>query len=185
MVYEFFGNGFEDIEAISVLDVLGRGGIEVTKVGVGSNDIVSRSGLHIKTDITDSGFVLPDDAQALVIPGGPGTAELEKCEALKAAAVKCAEKNILLCAVCAAPMIIGHLGLLKGKRATCFPGHEKDLYGAIVETSSYVVTDGSIITAKGAGVSVDFALAVLTALKGAGTAMSVSEKMQCKKEEIS
>ena len=120
------------------------------------------------------------DADAVVLPGGmPGTLNLEADKTVQGAIDYCVENKKYICAICAAPSILGHKGLLKGKEAICFPGFENDLTGAIL-SDKYVVTDGLIITARGAGVAVDFGLEIVKALKGEETAENVRKTIQCR-----
>lgn len=161
MIYCFLADGFETIEALSAVDMLKRAGKDVTLVGVESEYITSSHDVTVKTDITDSEIVLNNSLEAVILPGGmPGTLNLEKNVNVQKAIDYCAENSIYLCAICAAPSILGHKGLLNGREATAFPGFEKDLTGAKI-SDCYVVTDGKFITAKGAGVATQFGLEIV------------------------
>ena len=119
-----------------------------------------------------------DDVEAIVLPGGmPGTTNLEASEVVKEAIEYCSKNDILIGAICAAPSILGKKMLLEDKKATCFPGYEKYLYGADVK-SDKVVVDGKFITGKGAGAAADFGFAMLAILKDKETADRVKETMQ-------
>lgn len=177
-VYEFLIDGFETVEALGTADILIRGGQDVTLVSLtGKTNVTSAQNFEVKADalFEDLDF---EDAQVLVLPGGPGTKNLRMHEGLKKL---CCEKalnpNIFICAICAAPTALGMWGLLQGKRATCFPGEEEKLYGAVV-TKEGVVTDGHIITAKGMGKSLEFGIEILKALIGEEKAEAVREKAQ-------
>lgn len=181
MVYLFLADGFEIIEAMAPLDVLRRGGVEVQTVGVLGKTVTCSKGVEVKADITIDRVDM-SKCEMIVLPGGlPGAEHLRDSEEI-GEIIEYAEANgIYMAAICAAPMVLGRKGVLRGKKATCYPGYENQLYEAdCMSSKEYgVVTDGRVITARGAGVSVDFALALLGALKGAAAAGEVAEKMQC------
>ncbi len=164
MIYMFLANGFEEIEALLPLDLMRRAGLGVTTVGVGGKDITGSHGITVKADITDSD--LSDDSrECVILPGGmPGTTNLDASPVVHKAIDEALENNALICAICAAPMILGKRGILKGKKATCFPGFEKYLEGA--EVGGRVVRDGNIITAIGMGAALEFGLEIVAAFKG-------------------
>lgn len=179
MVYLFLANGFETIEALAVVDMLRRAKIDVKTVGVTGKIVTSSHKIDVTADIEIDEFDVKD-ADAVVLPGGmPGTLNLEADKTVQGAIDYCVENKKYVCAICAAPSILGHKGLLKGKEAICFPGFENDLTGAIL-SDKYVVTDGLIITARGAGVAVDFGLEIVKALKGEETAENVRKTIQCR-----
>ena len=167
MIYMFLADGFEEVEALCPLDVLRRAGLEVTTVGIGGRDTIRGAhGITVHADIPD--ILYRDSApDMLILPGGmPGAENLDNSRIVDTA-LKCAiRKGSYLAAICAAPMVLGKRGLLEGKRATCFPGFEEYLKGALVENDSTVVRDGNIITAKGMGVALDFGLELVKCLKG-------------------
>ena len=165
MVYVFLADGFEELEALAPVDILRRGGCEVKTVGVGGKTAVGAHNIPVVCDITAEEAVT-DRLQAIILPGGmPGTLNLEKSDCVQKFIDFAAENGICIGAICAAPSILGHKGLLKGKKATCFPGFEKDLIGA--EFSDVpVVTDGKITTAYGAGAAFDFGFRLLSELTG-------------------
>lgn len=180
VVYVFLAEGFEEIEALTPVDILRRGKVEVKTVGVGNKNIISSHGICVTADITSDELSELNNIEAVILPGGmPGTLNLEKNETVINAVKYCFENNKLIGAICAAPSILGHLGILKGKRATAFPGFEKALDGADFY-NDYVSHDGMIITARGMGVSVDFALELLSVLKGKETADNVKNSIQCR-----
>lgn len=178
MVYLFLANGFEEVEALAPLDILRRAGVEVTTVGVGGDMIRGAHGITVQADMPDTLFAdaAPD---MIVLPGGmPGSKNLDESRIVDMALKAAARRGAYLAAICAAPMVLGHRGLLADKRATCYPGFESDLTGATVATEK-VVTDGKIITAAGMGVAVEFGLALVTALKGREVAEGIRAAIQC------
>lgn len=179
MICIFLADGFEDMEAIVARDILKRGRLEVVTVGVSGDVVTSAYGLRIKTDIPIE-QVNVDDIEGVVLPGGmPGTTNLENSEKLIEIIKYCHENNLLIGAICAAPSILGKLGLLDGKNACCYPGFEKYLKGANI-SEERVSTEGHIITSKGPGTAVDFGFEILRYLKGAEYADKVKEGMLCK-----
>ena len=165
MIYVFLADGFEELEALAPVDILRRGGLNVKTVGVGGKTAVGAHNIPVVCDITAEEAVT-DGREGIILPGGmPGTLNLEKSECVCRFIDFAAEKGLHIGAICAAPSILGHKGLLKGKKATCFPGFEKDLEGA--EFSDVpVVTDGKITTAYGAGAAFDFGFRLLSELTG-------------------
>ena len=180
MVYLFLAEGFEEIEALTPVDILRRGKMEVVTVGVGGKRIKGSHGITVEADITENELVSFEGMEAAVLPGGmPGTLNLDKCSKVREAVKYCADNELVVGAICAAPSVLGHLGVLKGKKAVCYPSFEKELVGAI-ESDEYVCRDGNVITAKGMGVSVDFGLALLEALKDKQTSEHVKSSIQCR-----
>ncbi len=178
MIYLFLANGFEEIEGLTALDVLRRAGEEVITVGVGSEKIVGSHKVPVICDTTVDKIEKTDDLKAVILPGGmPGTLNLEADKAVQEYIDFANEKGALVCAICAAPSILGHKGLLQGKKAVCFPGFEKDLAGADI-CKNGVVRDGNIITAKGMGVSLEFGLEILAVLQGKEKADAVKAAVQ-------
>lgn len=165
-VFIFLADGFEEIEAIAPIDIFRRADIDVTTVSIskekqvrGSHNIaVQADSLFAETDFSTNDL--------LYLPGGmPGTRNLDAHEGLKKLLLKQDEDNKRIAAICAAPSILGKLGLLTGKEAICFPGFENQLAGAIISKEK-IVKSGKIITAKGAGVAIQFALKLVEELKG-------------------
>lgn len=180
MVYVFLANGFEELEALAPVDILRRAGVSVCTVGVGSDMITSSHGVTVKTDITADCIKLNETLEMIVLPGGlPGADNLENCPEVQATIDFCAENNRYVAAICAAPKILGHKGLMSGRYCTCFPGYESDMKGAIANGQS-VVIDGSFITAKGAGVSLQFGLKLAEVLAGKEKAAALASSLQCK-----
>lgn len=178
MVYVFLADGFEIIEALAPVDMLTRAKIDVTTVGVTGKVVTSSCGVLVTADITVDEFEYKN-TEALVLPGGlRGTLNLENNITVQGAIDKASESNVLICAICAAPSILGHKGLLSGREAICFPGFEDALDGAAI-SEQYVVKDGNYITARGAGVCIEFGLEIVRALKGDETADSIRDTIQC------
>ncbi|NJK95410.1 MAG: DJ-1/PfpI family protein [Bacteroidales bacterium] len=176
-VFIHFADGFEEIEALAPVDILRRAGCEVSMVSVtGIKQVTSSRGVKV---IADKLFeeMNYDEADMLVLPGGmPGSRNLDQHDGLKAKLMEAANQGKYIGAICAAPMVLGHLGLLNGKRATCYPGNEPDLTGATC-THKGLEIDGNIITAKGAGVSIQFGLALAEVLVGSEKAGDIKEKI--------
>ncbi len=164
MVVCFLANGFEEIEALTPIDCLRRCGIDVLTVGVGATVINGSHHIPVVCDTDTDSFVLPDNLELLILPGGmPGTLNLEKSQIVQNAIDYCIANDIPISAICAAPSILGHKGILEDKRATCYPGFEKDLYGADVIDEN-VVVDGNIITGCGMGAALEFSMALVEKL---------------------
>ena len=179
MVYIFFADGFEELEALSPVDALRRAGVSVTTVGVGSRQIIGAHQIPILCD-TATDELDAEDLEMIVLPGGmPGTTNLEASSVVMSVLDKALADGKWIAAICAAPSILGHRGILKGKKAICFPGFEDALEGAELFAEPICV-DGNIITAKGAGVALEFALTLVACLKGKDAARVLKETMQCR-----
>ena len=180
MVYVFLADGFEEVEALSPVDILRRGGVEVTTVGVDKKAVTGRTNITVSADIDCDSFELKD-VEGVILPGGmPGTLNLEKSSVVNSALEYTYDNNLLIGAICAAPSILGHKGYLKGKSATCYPGFE-DTFDGGKYTGESVSVCQNIITGKGAGVAIDFGLALLKYLKGEKTMKKVYDSIQCPK----
>lgn len=177
MVYVFLADRFEITEAMAPIDMLKRAKIDVTTVGIGSKKIKSSCGVTVETDICDSDFEYKD-LEGIVLPGGPGTKNLENSKVVQGAIRYAVMHQSVIAAICAAPYILGKLGLLTGKNAICFPGYEDYLRTSTLSFKN-VVTDGRYITAKGAGVSVDFGLEIVKKIKGEKEAERIRNLIQC------
>jgi 4-methyl-5(b-hydroxyethyl)-thiazole monophosphate biosynthesis len=177
-IYIFLADGFEEIEVVTVVDMLRRAGHEVVMVSVTSNEVIRGAhgiSLFCDRDFTDCDFF--DDPGILVLPGGmPGAATLRDHVGLQKVLTKYAAQNRLITAICAAPMALGALGLLENHKATCYPGIEKYLKGATLE-KKLVVADGNFITGMGPGAAVDFVLAIIEKLDGAEAAKELCQSM--------
>ena len=179
MIYVFLANGFEECEALAPIDILRRAGFDLKTVGVNGKTAIGSHNIPIICDITTDEITF-ENLEAVILPGGmPGTLNLENDKTVQAAIDYANENGLLIGAICAAPSVLGHKGLLNGKNATCFPGFEKDLLGANV-TGEAVVCDSNIITAKGAGVAFNFGFELLNYLKDEKTADDLKIQMMFK-----
>ena len=176
MVYVFLADGFEEVEAIEPIDIMRRAGIEVTTVSLGDAPVVGAHNITVKADIVID-EVNKDDIEAVVLPGGMGHEKLDASASVHSLINYAVAGNKLVCAICAAPSILGKKQLLFDKKATCFPGYEKYLYGAEV-VEDKVVKDGNFITAKGAGAAADFGFEITAALCGRETADKIKAIIQ-------
>ena len=160
MIYFFLADGFEEIEALAPVDFLRRAGVEVNIVGVTGMTCIGAHGIKVEADISADDIRLDSELLGVVLPGGmPGADNLDKSDVVHKAVDYCVDNNLVVAAICAAPFVLGKKGILKGKNATCFPGFEEYLEGARV-LSDGVVTDGNVITARGAGVAWEFGAAI-------------------------
>lgn len=163
-LYIFLADGFEEIEGLTVVDIARRAGIEVDMVSItGKKMIEGAHGICISADILFDNHDF-SDADMLVLPGGmPGTNALMEHEALRNLLMDFDKKKKNIAAICAAPSVLGVNGLLTGKKAVCYPGFEEKLHGADVSYDN-VAVDGHIITSRGMGTAIEFALAIVTKL---------------------
>jgi len=161
----FLANGMEEIEALCPLDIMRRAGLEVTTVGIGGREITGAHGITVNADIAD--LELNDaSAQLIFLPGGmPGTLNLAASDTVKNAIDTALKNDSYIAAICAAPSILGDMGILRGKEAICYPGFEDRLTGAKI-SDKRVVLDGKIITAAGMGVALDMGLLIVEILCG-------------------
>lgn len=176
-VFLFLADGFEELEAVAPIDILRRAEIDITTVSVMGRKEVK--GAHNLTIVADKLFEELDytNNEMLILPGGmPGTSNLENHAGLKKLLEQQAAKKNKISAICAAPSILGKMGLLNGKEAICYPGFEQFLSGAKISTKKLVKAD-NIITAKGPGVAIDFGLAIVEELKGKTIADQVAQGM--------
>lgn len=178
MVYVFLAEGFEEIEALTVVDLLRRGDVFVQTVTVSDELVICGArGIPVTVDIAfeECDF---DKCELLVFPGGmPGTLNLKNCDKLMEVLDRFISENKRVAAICAAPArIFGERGILKGKKATCYPGMEEYLEGAEPSLES-VVTDGNVTTSRGLGTAIDFALELLKLIKGEEVSQSVGSSI--------
>jgi 4-methyl-5(b-hydroxyethyl)-thiazole monophosphate biosynthesis len=177
-VYIFLADGYEEIEGLTVVDLLRRASIDITMVSITGN--INVTGSHQITTLADVLFDEVDysDADMLVLPGGmPGTKNLLEHKGLDQLLKEFHAKGKQLAAICAAPRVLGTKGILIGKQATCYPGNEEDLLGAQVVNTS-VVTDGNITTSKGMGTAIDFSLSLIRTLKGEEESAKIAKMIQ-------
>ncbi len=180
MIYVFLANGFEETEAIAPIDILKRSEKEVVTVGIGGDKITGAHGITVFTDIVDSDVIMSEKVEMIVLPGGmPGTLGLENSPVVRSAIEYCVQNGKYIGAICAAPSILGKMNLLEGKNATCFPGFEQFLHGAKLGDEK-VYTDGNIVTAKGAGVAIEFGLALSALVAGKAKSEAIRLSLQCK-----
>jgi 4-methyl-5(b-hydroxyethyl)-thiazole monophosphate biosynthesis len=157
----FLATGFEEVEAVGTIDVLRRGDIETVTVSVTGDKTVT--GAHDIPVVADELFENVDYSlfDTLVLPGGgPGSSMLNRHEGVRKVIVEHYNNRKLIAAICAAPRVFGSLGLLEGKKATCYPGFEPELKGAII-VDAPAVTDHNVITGKGPGLVFNFGLEIL------------------------
>ena len=179
-VFIFLAEGFEETEAVATMDVMLRGGLDLTSVSVTGNLLVAGAhGIAVKADalFEEADFSSGD---MLVLPGGmPGASNLNAHEGVKNLLKHYATEDKKIAAICAAPLVLGGLNLLKGKNATAYPGFESTLKGAAF-VNSPVVKDGNIITGRGPGLAFQFGLAIVEELQGKAKADEVAEDLLLK-----
>ncbi len=178
-VYLHLAEGFEEIEAVTVVDVLRRADIDVETVSISGKKEVT--GAHKITVTADKLFkeINYDKGTMIVLPGGmPGTLNLGNHAGLTEKIKAYAKQDKWLAAICAAPMVLGRLGTLNQKSATCYPGFEKELSGANYLASVPVVQSGKIITSRGPGTAILFALKIVEVLIGPAKAAAIQESLQ-------
>lgn len=173
MVVVLLGSGFEESEAIVPVDLLRRAGVEVVLAAVGDMQVKSSHGIVVSADASVD-EINPENIDLLFLPGGLGGVEAIQSSPAALKLVQAVyDKGKYLTAICAAPTILGGLGLLKGRKAVCYPGMEEGLTGAVVQKGQGVVVDGTIVTGEAAGSAFDFGLALVELLKGPDTAQQV------------
>lgn len=176
MIYVFIAHGFEDLEAVATVDILRRAGLDVKTVGIGAKTITGSRGITIHCDMAEH-MATAKNLEAVVLPGGmPGTVNLEKSKTVCALVDHAMQNGLWVAAICAAPSILAHRGWLRGKQFTCFPGFEEGADGTYLPDR--VVQDGKLVTGKGPGAAVDFALKLVECLTGAETAQTVRAALQ-------
>lgn len=179
MFYCFLADGFEEIEALATIDIMRRADIPVTTVGVGGNMIRGTHDITVQADMHIDEFEIDENITGVILPGGmPGVKNLYAEERVRDAVSFCVSRDLYVCAICAAPSILGRMGVLMGKYATCYPGFEDELLSAKLSTDK-VVVDGKIITAKGAGVALDFGFKIVEQIEGEVKAERIAASMQC------
>ena len=170
MVYVLLGEGFEEIEAITIADILRRAQIPMQTAGIGGRSVTGAHGLISQADIAVEELDL-SDMTAVVLPGGLGGVESIEGSAPAMAAVEYAMKNgRCVAAICAAPTILGKRGWLDGKKATCYPGMESGMGKAVMQPGAKAVVDGQFVTGQAPGAAMEFALTLVEALKDRDTA---------------
>lgn len=164
MIYMFLAEGFEEIEALCPLDLMRRAGLEVTTVGIGGEYITGAHAITVRADISEGEFIAhsrTNKTDMIFLPGGmPGTLNLEASETVCDAIRSAYEEKCYIAAICAAPSILGKMGLLIGKNAICYPGFENYLDGANI-SDERVVLDENILTAAGMGAALDMGIKIV------------------------
>lgn len=167
-------DGFEEIEAVTIIDVLRRAGVSVTAASIAGSTVRGSRGVSLVTDASFEDLSL-DDYEAIVLPGGmPGAAALRDSEQVREALRTFSRSEKLVAAICAAPIALEAAGLLAGRRATSYPGHE--IPSAIYDESR-VVVDGRLVTSRGPGTAMEFALELVELLAGAETKEKVARAL--------
>lgn len=176
-VIVFMTNGTEEVEALTVVDMLIRAGISTHSASIDeTNEITGSHGITIKVDTTFDDICW-DSVKMIVLPGGmPGTNRLMDCEKLCNKLKEFNEDGKMLAAVCAAPSILGVNGILQGKKATCYPGYEEKLLGAEYKKMA-VVRDANVITSRGLGTTIEFAAEIINCLEGEEKAKALLKKI--------
>ena len=173
----FFANGYEEIEALTVVDLTRRAGIETWMVSItGERKVSGSHGIEVSMDKTLEEVDFKE-VEMIVLPGGmPGTLNLEACEHLMEKVKEFDTAGKYISAICAAPTVFGHLGLLKGKKACCYPGMEEGLENAEVTFDAYAVSD-HILTSRGMGTAIDFGLQIIARFQGKDAADEMAKKI--------
>jgi protein deglycase len=176
-IYIHLAEGFEEIEAITIIDVLRRAALNVLTVSVTGEQTVNGShGIPVKADLLFE-KVKYEEAQMIILPGGmPGSGNLMEHQGLRKQLLNFNESGKYIGAICAAPMVLGDLGILKGKNAVCYPGFEGNLKGAKILTQP-VVIDGNVITGRGVGAALEFSLQIVSLLKGQETSLKLRQAL--------
>ncbi len=173
MVYIVIGQGFEEIEALTPCDILRRGGVNVSLAAIGGKTISGGQGIAVEADCLVEDIDV-DKAELIVFPGGSrGVVSIGSSDIAMKAMLDMFKAGKPVAAICAAPTLLGKLGILEDKEAVCYPGLEDQLTGAIARPDESVVKSGTVITGRAAGSAVDFGLALLELLKGEETSERV------------
>ena len=177
-IYMFLADGFEPVEALAPVDVMRRAGINVVTVSImGRTTVEAAHGIKVMADalFEETDF---SDADGLVLPGGSlGTENLSACEPLRALVASANAEGKIIAAICAAPMVFGRMGILAGRRATCYPGCESELTGSKY-TAAAVEQDENIITACGPAASFEFGFTIVENICGDKAAAVIREQMR-------
>lgn len=177
MIGIFFAEGYEEIEALTVVDILRRGKVDIQMISITEDKVVKGShGIPVEMDHTLSEVDL-GGMDMMILPGGmPGTRNLEACDTLMQALDAQYKADKYIAAICAAPTVFGHRGYLQNRKACCYPGMEGDLTGAEVSFEK-AVKDGHVITGRGMGCAIAFALLILETLQGKEAAERMAESI--------
>ena len=173
MIVTLLANGFEEIEALTPVDILKRAGLNVVTCGISGLVITGSHGIKVQADLLPEDIDI-NEVDMLILPGGmPGATNIDSHPFTDVLIDAVLKKGGRIAAICAAPLVLGRRGLLVGKRATCYPGFEAELEGADV-TGDGVVTDGNITTAKGMGVALEFSKELVRLVLGEAKAKEIS-----------
>ena len=176
MIYMFLGTGFEETEAIAPLDLLRRAGLQVMTVGLNGKVIYGGHGIGVEADLEIDQLDLTD-LDMVILPGGlGGVASIRGCRKAMDAIRFAYENDKYTAAICAGPTILAELGIVNGKKATCYPGCEEQM-GSAIMVEAAAVTDGKVITGTSAGCAVPFGLALIAALKGQEAADAIARQI--------
>lgn len=171
-------DGFEELEMVGAYDILVRGGVSVDTFALnGTSNVTGKCGLHL-ADLRPINTLNPQAYQALILPGGPHYAALKSSARVKELILDFYNAGKVLGAICASPTILGEMGLLKGKKYTCFTSMNADFGGCF--TADYATIDGNLVTGKSAAAAVDFGLVLVEKLCGKETANQVKESIYYK-----
>ena len=177
-VYVFLADGFEEVEGLTVVDMLRRAKVDLTTVSImGRKEVTGRSNITVMADYLYEETASFADGDMLVLPGGmPGTTYLEEYAPLRQLILDYDKQEKRLAAICAAPSVFGKMGLLKGRKATCYPGME-DLLLEAIPVLDKAVTDGHYTTSRGLGTAIEFSLELISLLEGPEVAKNVAESV--------
>ena len=177
MVYVLLGTGFEEIEALTPVDLLRRAGVPVKTVGLNGKTVFGAHAIGVACDLTIDELDAAD-AEMIVLPGGlGGVASIRACDRALEAVKAVHDNGKYVAAICAGPTVLADLGLLTGRKATCYPGQIPNMRDALVVENAACVTDGKIITGTSAGTAAAFALALIEALKGSDAARAIADQI--------
>lgn len=175
MVYVLLGEGFEESEAIVPVDLLRRAGVEVSLAALKGKTVKSSHGVQVEADCRLKD-VDESKAEMIVLPGGLGGVDaIMGDQAALGLVQRAADRGAYVCAICAGPTILAHLGIADRRRAVCYPGMEEQMGSAVVQQGQRVVVDGHMITAEAAGSSFEFGLKLVEVLKGKDAAQKVKQ----------
>jgi protein deglycase len=168
--------GFEELEAVTIIDILRRAGIEVVVASLAGSPVTGSHGIRLAAD-TPLAALVEQDFDMIALPGGmPGAAALARDPEVQRLIRELAAADKYTCAVCAAPIALAAAGVHRGKRVTCYPGFESQLEGGTL-VEDRVVVDGTLVTSRGPGTALEFALALVGILRGATVQSELAKRM--------
>jgi 4-methyl-5(b-hydroxyethyl)-thiazole monophosphate biosynthesis len=170
--------GFEEIEALTIVDILRRAEIDVATAAVGDNPVTASHGVRVEADTSMAAARDDSGVELIALPGGPGTGKLGESDAVRALAERLYNEGRWVTAICAAPSVLSGFGLLEGRQATSFPAVREKMEAAGVDyQEEVVVRDGPFITSRGPGTAMDFALTLVEVLEGRATRDEVESRL--------